>query len=153
MLLLIQGLLAPRLAWAGCNHLVHSIVQKHGASVNLDALITGWISTEIEKRPGDSSQTFTSPALLRAIVLRPRPVTCLRERGGCCRSRPVGRALGLINFEAGDCRVEAAEEGPTSHVEKSKRCLITGPFPVRLRYRLKTLPREPRFKNSRQDTS
>ena len=48
------------------------------------------------RRPGDSSQTLTSPALLRAIVLGPRPVTCLRERGGCCRSRPVGRALGLI---------------------------------------------------------
>src|SRR5271157_4016511 len=45
MLLSIQGLLASRPAWAGCNQLVHSNIQKLGASVNLDALITGWTST------------------------------------------------------------------------------------------------------------
>ncbi len=47
MPLLIQGSFAPWSAWAGCNHLVRSNGQKHGASVNLDALITGRTSTEV----------------------------------------------------------------------------------------------------------
>ena len=51
MLLSIQGQFAPRPAWAGCNKLVHSSVQNHGASVNLDTLITGWTSTEISSAP------------------------------------------------------------------------------------------------------
>jgi len=62
------------------------------------------------RRPGDSSQTLTSPALLRAIVLGPRPVTCLRKRGGCCRSRPVGRALGLIDLVPSPGTTEWADE-------------------------------------------
>ena len=48
------------------------------------------------KRLAGAAVAEITPALLRAIVLGPRPVTCLRKRGGCCRSRPVGRALGLI---------------------------------------------------------
>ena len=75
MLLLIQGLLAPRPAWAGCNHLVRSNSQKHGASVNLDALITGWTSTEIESDPAGDLATRPKPS---------RPLPC---SGPSCSGR------------------------------------------------------------------
>ena len=71
LLLLIQGLLSPRPAWAGCNNLVHSNVQKHGASVNLDALITGWTSTEISSDP----------------ATRPKPSRPLPCSGPSCSGR------------------------------------------------------------------
>ncbi len=67
LLLSIQGLLAPRPAWAGCNQLVHSNIQKLGASVNLDALITGWTSTEISSDPGGDLATRPKPS---------RPLPC-----------------------------------------------------------------------------
>ena len=75
MLLLIQGLLAPRPAGAGCNHLVRSNSQKHRASVNLDALITGWTSTEIESDPADDLATRPKPS---------RPLPC---SGPSCSGR------------------------------------------------------------------
>ena len=100
MPLLIQGSFAPWSAWARMQpprsfewSETRGICQPrradHRPDLDGDRKRPG-------RRPGDSSQTLTSPALLRAIVLGPRPVTCLRKRGGCCRSRPVGRALGLI---------------------------------------------------------
>jgi hypothetical protein len=75
MPLLIQGLLAPRPAWAGCNNLVHSNIQKHGASVNLDTLITGWTSTEIESDPAGDLET------------RPKPTRPLPCSGPSCSGR------------------------------------------------------------------
>jgi len=62
MPLLIQGSFAPWSAWAGCNHLVRSNGQKHGASVNLDALITGRTSTEIESDPAGDLATRPKPS-------------------------------------------------------------------------------------------
>jgi len=86
MLLLIQGLLAPRPAWAGCNHLVRSNGQQHGASVNLDALITGRILTEIESDPA----TRPTPS---------RPLPC---SGPSCSGRvplPVAASVvGAVNL-------------------------------------------------------
>jgi len=72
LLLSIQGLLAPRPAWAGCNQLVHSNTQKQlGASANLDALITGWTSTEILSDP----------------ATRPKPSRPLPCSGPSCSDR------------------------------------------------------------------
>lgn len=62
LLLLVQGLLAPRPAWAGCNHLVHSNIQKHAAWVNLDALITGSATMAIETAPAINPATRPKPS-------------------------------------------------------------------------------------------
>ena len=75
LLLLIQGLLASRPAWAACNQLVRSNSQKHGASVNLDALITGWTTTEIESDPAGDLATRPKPS---------RPLLC---SGPSCSGR------------------------------------------------------------------
>jgi hypothetical protein len=75
MLLLIQGLLEPRPAWAGCNNLVHSKIQKHRAWVNLDTLITGWTSTAIES------------TLAGDLATRPKPSRPLPCSGPSCSGR------------------------------------------------------------------
>jgi hypothetical protein len=75
LLLLIQGPLAPRLAWAGCNDLAHSNTQKHGAWVHLDALVTGWTSTEIDSSPAGDLATLPKPS---------RPLPC---SGPSCSGR------------------------------------------------------------------
>ncbi len=75
LLLWIQGLLAPRPAWAGCNNLVHSNVPKLGASVNLDALIIGRVSMEIESNAGGDLPTLPKPS---------RPLPC---SGPSCSGR------------------------------------------------------------------
>ena len=101
MPLLIQGSFAPWSAWAGCNHLVRSNGQKHGAFVNLDdALITGRTSTEIESDPAGDLATRPKPS-------RPLPCSGPSCSGrvplpvsasvvGAVDPRPVGRALELI---------------------------------------------------------
>ena len=75
MPLLVQGSFAPWSAWAGCNHLVRSNGQKHGAFVNLDALITGRTSTEIESDPAGDLATRPKPS---------RPLPC---SGPSCSGR------------------------------------------------------------------
>jgi hypothetical protein len=91
LLLLIQGLLAPRPAWAGCNHLVRSNVQKFGAFADLDALITGGVSTGIESDPvGDAAA-------------RPKPSRPLPCSGPSCSGRvpsPVSTAVvGAVDLD------------------------------------------------------
>ena len=92
MLLLIQGLLAPWSAWAGCNHLVRSHGQNQGASVNLDldALITGRTSTEIESDPAGDLATRPKSS---------RPLPC---SGPSCSGRvplPVSASMvGAVNL-------------------------------------------------------
>jgi len=71
MLLSIQGLLASRPAWAGCNHLVRSHGEKQGASANLDELITGRTSMEIESD----------------LASRPKPSRPLPCSGPSCSGR------------------------------------------------------------------
>jgi hypothetical protein len=75
LLPLIEGLLAPGPAWAGCNNLVHSDIQKQGAWVHLDALVTGWTSTEIENAPAGDLATLPKPS---------RPLPC---SGPSCSGR------------------------------------------------------------------
>jgi len=75
MLLWIQGVLAPRPAWAGCNNLVHSNVHKLGVSVNLDSLIIGRASMEIESDPAGDLATRPQPS---------RPLPC---SGPSCSGR------------------------------------------------------------------
>ncbi len=69
LLLLIQGALAPRPVWAGCNNLAHSNGQQHRASVNLDALIIGRVSLEIESSAASNLAARRNPS---------RPLPCSR---------------------------------------------------------------------------
>jgi len=75
MLLWIQGVLAPRPAWAGCNNLVHSNVHRLGVSVSLDSLIIGRASMEIESDSASDLATRPQPS---------RPLPC---SGPSCSGR------------------------------------------------------------------
>ncbi len=75
LLLSIQGQVAPRVAWAGCNNLVHSNVPNLGASVNLDALIIGRVSMEVESNAAGDLPTRPKP---------PHPLPC---SGPSCSGR------------------------------------------------------------------
>jgi|SRR5271157_189003 len=90
MLLLIQGQVEPRPAWAGCNCLVRPNGQQHGASVNLGALIAGRTSTEIESNPAGHLATRPKPS---------RPLPC---SGPSCSDRvplPVSASVvGAVNL-------------------------------------------------------
>ncbi len=75
LLLLIQGLLAPRPSWAGCNNLVHSNGHKLGPSGNLAALIIGRVSREIENEAAGDLASRSRPS---------RPLPC---SGPSCSGR------------------------------------------------------------------
>ncbi len=62
LVLSIQVLGAPRSVWAGCNHLVRSNQQIHGGSDDLDALVTGWTSTEHSTAFWAGHSTYPQPA-------------------------------------------------------------------------------------------